>query len=137
MPLGNPTGGIGYAAEFQSSALPWVTSSVAPAKGSPLEIDFAKVTRFITVANRDPSTTGSISFGFTLNGMKDATSNKYILNGGQIVTLEVRIKSLWIQSEVGSGPYSLLAGLTTVMAGDMPLLSGTLPDGSAGWPGVG
>lgn len=137
MPLGNPVGGIGYAPEFQSSALPWVTSSVAPAKGSPLEIDFAKVTRFLTISNRDPSTTGSISVAFTLNGSKDAQSNKFIINGGQTVTLEIRIKSLWIQGEVGTGPYSLCAGLTTVAAGDMPLLSGTLPDGSAGWPGVG
>lgn len=135
MPLDNPKGGIGYAAEFQSAALPWVTSSVAPAAGSPDRLDFLKVTRFLTVTNLDADPTNALSFGFTRNGV--IGNNKYTLNGGQQVTLELRVKHLWIQAEAGSPEYSVCAGLTTVDARDMPLLSGTLPDGSAGWPGVG
>lgn len=52
MSLNNPQGGLGYAAEFQSSALPFVTSSTAPAAGSPVRFDFPKVSRFITVTDR-------------------------------------------------------------------------------------
>jgi len=133
MPLDNPKGGIGYAAEFQSSALPWVTSSVAPSGSSaPLRFDFPKVTRFFTVSNTGANT---LSFGFTYNGVV-SSGNKYILSGSQSATFEIRIKSLWIQGESGPSAFSLMAGLTTIGARDMPLLTGSFPDGSA-WPGVG
>jgi len=127
--MDNPKTGFGYAAEFQSSGLPWVTSSVAPAAGSPTRLDFPKVTRFITIANRD-TTTNTLSFGFTFNGIR-FTNNKYVLNAGQSVTLELRVKSLWIQGESGTPNYSVLAGLTTVDAKDMPELTGSQ------WTGVG
>ena len=134
MPLDNPKGGIGYAAEFQSAALPWVTSSVAPAAGSPDRLDFAKVTRFITVSNLADAT-DTLSFGFTRNGVLG--SNKFTLNPGQTLTLELRVKHLWIQGETGVPNYCVCAGLTTIDARDMPMLTGTLPGGAAGWPGVG
>jgi hypothetical protein len=136
MPLDNPRGGIGYAAEFQSSALPWLTSSVAPAAGSPISYAFPKVTRFLTITNRDAAFANSLSFGFTYNGVK-FSSNKFVLQGGQSVTIEIRIKELWLQGETGTPAFSVCAGLTTVDARDMPLLSGTLQDGTPGWPGVG
>jgi hypothetical protein len=135
MALDNPRGGIGYAAEFQSSALPWVTSSVAPAQGSPVRFSFPKVTRFITVSNLGTGT-NTLSFGFTWNGVAQS-SNKYVLGAQQAVTLELRVKALWLQGESGTPNFSVLAGLTTVDSKDMSLLSGTLPDGTAGWPGVG
>lgn len=135
MSLDNPKGGLGYAAEFQSSALPWVTSSVAPAAGSPVRYDFAKVSRSITVTNRS-TTTDTLSIGFSYNGIV-FTNKKYTLNAGQNITLELRVKSLWIQGESGTPPYSLCVGLTNIDARNMPLLSGTLADGSAGWDGVG
>jgi hypothetical protein len=134
--LNNPQGGIGYAAEFQSSALPWVTSSIAPAAGSPVRFDFPKVTRFIIVSNRDTTATNTISVGFTRAGVV-STSNKYILNGGQSMTFEVRVKELWLQGETGTPPISICAGLTNIDKNAMPLLTGTLPDGSPGWTGVG
>lgn len=136
MPLDNPRGGIGYAAEFQSSALPWVTSSTAPSQGSPLHYDFPKVTRFITVTNRDLATSGSISFGFTESGVK-STNNKWIVNGGSSITLELRVKKIFLQGEVGTGPFSLCVGLTNVDARQMPVLTGTLPGAVPGWDGVG
>lgn len=136
MSLNNPQGGLGYAAEFQSSALPFVTSAIAPAVGSPVRYDFAKVSRFITLTNRDATFTNSLSFGFTYAGIV-STNHKYVLMGGQSITLELRIKSLWIQGETGTPAYSLCAGLTNIDARNMPVLSGTLPDGTAGWDGVG
>lgn len=133
MTLDNQKGGIGYAAEFQSSALPYVTSSTAPASGSPVRFDFPKVTRFVTVANLGTTT---LSFGFTRNGLT-LSSNKYILSGSQTVTLELRVKELWLQGEGGTPQYSLCAGLTNITRDVMPVLSGTLPDGNPGWQGVG
>jgi hypothetical protein len=133
MSLDNPNGGIGYAAEFQSSALPYITSSTAPAAGTPARFQFPKVTRFITVSNLGNST---MSFGFTRAGLV-STNNKYVLSGSQTVTLDLRIKDLWVQGEGGTPAYSLCAGLTNIDRIKMPLLSGTLPDGSSGWDGVG
>jgi hypothetical protein len=136
MALDNPKGGMGYAAEFQSSALPWVTSSTAPSASSPVRYDFPKLTRFITVYNRDTTTTNTLSFGFTRRGVV-SSNNKYILNGGKSETLELRVKSIYLQGETGNPPFSVCAGLTNIDASVMPLLSETLSNGDAGWLGVG
>ena len=134
MPLDNPKGGMGYSAEFQSSALPWVTSSLAPATGSPVEFNFPKISRFISINNLS---TSSISFGFTRSGVV-STNNKYTLTSGQSILMEVRVKTLYLQAETGVNPeYTLFAGLTNIDSSMMPLLSGTLPDSTPGWTGVG
>lgn len=142
MGLNNPVAGFAYAAEFQSSAIPWVTSSVATS-GSITRYDFAMCSRFFTLSNLGSSGPGGpvIAFGFTANGMSDLNSNKYFLSGSQTVTLEIRVKSLFIMGQNASTPYSLLAGLTTVLANNTPLLTGSQTDSSTGnlvfWPGVG
>lgn len=136
MSLDNPQGGIGYAAEFQSSALPWVTSSSAPATGSPVRYDFPKVTRFITVTNHSTSSTDTLAIGFTRAGLVTA-GNKYVIPPGETITFELRIRNLFLQGESGTPNYSLLAGLTNISVKNMPILTGTLSDGSRGWAGVG
>lgn len=134
MTFDNPKGGIGYAAEFQSAALPFVTSSTAPAAGTPVRFDFPKVSRFITVSNRDTAA-NTLSFGFTRSGVV-STNNKYILNAGQTVTLELRVRELWLQGETGTPAFSMCAGLTNIDRSNMPVLTGTLPNGDPGWIGV-
>lgn len=134
MSLDNPKGGFGYAAEFQSSALPWVTSSVSPANGSPVYYPFQTVSRFVYIANLG-ATTDQVSLAFTKNGMKNGA--KVTLNAGQSMMFEWRCAGVWIQGETGTPKFSLGAGLTTIAAGEMPLLSGTNADGSNGWAGVG
>lgn len=129
MPLDNPRGGLGYSAEFQSSALPWVTSSVAPAAGSPVQYTFDKVTRFVTIYNRDTTATNTMSIGFTTTGVTG--SNKYVLNGGHAMTFEVRVKTLWLQGESATPAYSLFVGLTNIDARQMPPLTGS------SWTGIG
>ncbi len=135
MSLNNPIAGFGHAAEFQSSALPWMTSSTAPAAGSPVRFDFPKITRFITVTNL-AATTNTLSFGFTRNGIV-SSSNKYIVGPAQTITVDLRVRNIFIQGENGTPSYNLLAGLTNVPASEMDFLSGTLPDGTSGWNGVG
>ncbi len=141
MSLGNPNSGIGSVAEFQSSALPWVTSSVAPAAGSPVRFDFPKVTKFIMVSNRDATFSNSLSIAFTRNGIISGTGGmgqqKYILQGGQFQTFELRVKELFLQGETGTPPYSVCAGLTNINSSNMPALTGTLSDNSAGWQNIG
>jgi hypothetical protein len=134
--LNNPSSGMGSTAEFQTSALPFVTSSTAPAAGSPVRIDLPKVSKFITLLNRDTTASNSISFGFTRSGVV-SSSNKFTVPGGQQVTLELRVKEIWLQAEAGTPAYSLCVGLTTIDARMMPVLTGTLSSGAEGWLGVG
>lgn len=134
MPLGNPQGGAGYAAEFQSSALPWLTSSIAPASPNPMKINFGMVTRFITITNND--TANPLQFGVTYNGMKAGTGNFYTLAKGQSLTLEWRITQLFVQGSGGTAAFSLAAGLTTIPPQNFYNVTGSSPDGT-NWPGVG
>ena len=137
MGLNNPQGGIGYAAEFQSSALPFVTASVAPVVSSGLlRIDFPKITRFINVVNL-ASVGSKLRIGFTRNGMSTPFNNYSVLDGGQQATLELRVSSVYLAGTSGSIEFSMCAGLTNIDSRHMPQLSGTLSDGSAGWLGVG
>jgi hypothetical protein len=135
MPLDNPAAGFGYATEFQSSGLPWLTSSVAPAVGSPLEFDFPKVTRFVCVSNTDSNVAHTLSFGFTQAGVQ-TSSNKYVLLGGQNALFEIRCTQMFLQGEAGTPTFSILAGLTTVDAKMMPVLTGSQA-GVQLWQGVG
>jgi hypothetical protein len=135
MPLGNPQSGIGFGAEFQSSALPWVTSALAPsASAGPVRYNFPTVSRFISLANLGTGTQ-QISVGFTPNGMMN--NNKYILNAGQSLYLDWRVAMIFIQGEIGTPLFSLGVGVTTIQSRNMPVLTGTLSDGTPGWPGVG
>jgi len=132
--LDNPKSGYNSAAEFQSSALPWVTSSVAPT-GVTINIQLPKVSRFFTALNHGLS--GShLRVGFTRNGVENG--NYFRLDGGAPpIQFELRVKSIFIRADTVTVPFDLLVGLTNVDANNMPLLSGTLADGTPGWSGVG
>ncbi len=117
--------------DYFKEKLTW-HSITAPSSGSPVLFQFPKVSRFITVANLG---TGTLSFGFTRSGVV-STNNKYILSGSQTITLELRVRDLWLQGEGGTPPFNLCAGLTNITRDNMPLLTGTLPNGDPGWIGV-
>lgn len=138
MGINVPKGGIGYAAEFQSSALPFVTSSTAPqASGGCMRLDFPKITRSITVANNESAGT-YLRLGFTRNGVMGAGGGAYYyrLNGGQQVTFELRVTNFYVAGDTGTANFSLCAGLTNIDAIEMPQLTGSLGNG-IGWLGVG
>jgi hypothetical protein len=128
MPLDYPQAGTGYAAEFQSSAIPWVTSSVGGT--TKVRYSFPYVTRFLYVANLG-SGTDKIAVAFTELGL--ASSSNYVqLNAGQSLNLELRVADVFLSSSQGTPAYSVCAGLTTVPRKNMFLLTG-----SNGWGGVG
>lgn len=135
MGLNNPRSSFGSAAEFQSSGLPWTTSSLAPIT-APVRHDFLKITRSITIRNLASGSTQSLAVGFTRNGIMG--TNRFVITPNGSETFETRVKSLFVMSlDTTTVPYSIFAGLTTVDANEMPLLSGTLGNGDAGWNGVG
>lgn len=125
----NPEGGFNSAAEFQSSGLPWVTSSVGGA--TPQRWSFPKVTRSIIVRNTVTGSGNNLLIGFTQNGVQG--SNNFVLPPGTQEVFEVRVKELWVQ---GSTNYSIFAALTTIPSRNMPILTGSLA-GGGGWDGVG
>lgn len=136
MGLNNPQGGLGYAAEFQTSALPYVTSSQVPLASSGItRIDFAKVSRFITVVNLG-SAGQHVRVGFTRNGM---TNGNYVLvDGTKDITFDYRVTSVYLAGDaVANIRVSVAAGLTNIDARQMPVMTGTLSNGDPGWIGVG
>lgn len=127
----NPEAGFGSAAEFQSSGLPWVTSSIASA--TPQRWLFPKVTRCISVRNTTTGSGNNIVIGFTQNGVQG--SNNYVLPPNTQEQFEVRCKELWVLGQ-GSAAYSIFAALTTIPPRNMPILTGSL-NGTGSWDGVG
>jgi hypothetical protein len=135
--LNNPQGGLGYAAEFQTSALPYVTSSVVPQRTSGcLRIDFPKISKFIVVKNNE-SSGKYLRVGFTRNGTLNLPGYFYLLNGGESLDVDVRVTSIYLAGHTSTVSGSILAGLTNIDSRQMMTLSGTLSDGSDGWVGVG
>jgi hypothetical protein len=120
--LNNPKSGPQAAFEFQISGLPWVTSSIAPTSPG-MHIDFPTVTKCFTIK----ALTGSLSFGFTQNGV--LSGNRFILAQGDIATFDIRTTSLYLLGETGSATFSLIAGLTMIQREMMPVLTGSLWDG--------
>lgn len=131
MPLNNPTPGFGSVPEFMVSALPWTTSSYAST--SPQRWDLPFVSKNVKIRNLDGS--NPLAIGWTRNGVSG--TNRFLVPAGASEEFDVRIKEIYVLGVSGSVEYSLYAGLTHIAARYMPLLSGTLGDGSPGWEGVG
>lgn len=128
----NPKPGFHFVSEYQSSGLPFVTSSVATSTAQ--RIDFPKVTRAITIRNLDGQ--NGLHVGFTRAGILG--SNKFTLSVSSSERFEVRVKNVWLQSGGGNANFSLLGELTLINSEDMPNLTGS-NDGSPGgsWSGIG
>lgn len=112
--------GIGNAASYQVSGIPWVSSSLAvPASGSTvLEITFPQVTKSIIVKN---ASTGSVNMrvGFSENGIKN-TSNFFILSGGESFAADLKVTRLYLMSNNGTSlTASVIAGLTNIPATEL------------------
>jgi len=136
--LNHPKSAWGSVAEYQVSALPFVTSSQAPASAPGnsgfIEIQFPKVTRFIQIQNTEAAAT-FLLIAFTRNGLLNGFH--FRLNGGQSISMENRVRTLFLAGETSMCKMSLNAGLTTIDSTSIMPMSGTLPDGSAGWTGIG
>jgi len=137
MSLNYPSAGLNLATEFQTSGIPFVTSSIIPS-GQTVRIDFHHVSKAFTVRNSSGS--GSmVRIGFTKNGVEGVGGAAYFrLEGGQSEVFDIRVKQLFLRSDGAFGTRTeVLAALTNVLAGQMGELTGTYSDGTPGWSGVG
>jgi len=139
MPLDNPRGGIGYAVEFQSSALPWCTSSVAPIAGV-VRFDFPRITRFISIVNF-AGAGSALRLGFTANGVTGSVPSQRnfirVPGSSSLMGIELRVSSIFVCSDTATTvPFDLLAGLTNIDARQMPEFTGSI-NGTGSWSGIG
>ena len=120
-----------FVAAYQTSALPYVTSSYI-SSGEVHRYEFPYVTRFIDIVNRGAGPSDVISIGFTENGILN-TGNFVSIDRGASVNEEVRTTQLFVSCSVGTNiNYQLFCGLTVIPAKNFLLLTG-----SNGHPGVG
>jgi hypothetical protein len=116
----NYTFGLGHVPSFQTSAKPYLTSSLTvPASGSePLEISFYAVSRFVVITN-DLDSTGTptpIRFGASANGVKGIENNNYgLLKNGQSFEAEFKLTKIYLMSDTANeASASVIAGLTGI-----------------------
>ena len=112
--------GIGNAASYQVSGIPWVSSSLAvPASGSTtLEISFPQVTNSIIVKN---VSSGSVQMrvGFSENGVKNS-SNFFLLSAGESFAADLKVTKVYLMSNNGTAlTASVIAGLTNIPATEL------------------
>ena len=112
--------GIGNAASYQVSGIPWVSSSLAvPVSGATtLEISFPQVTKSVIVKN---VSTGSVQMrvGFSDNGVK-TSNNFFILSGGESFAADLKVTRLYLMSNNGTAlTASVIAGLTNIPATEL------------------
>ena len=124
-----PKAGVNAAVEYMVSGLPWVTSSNV-SSSTPAQIDFPMVTSNVTVRNNAVAGTSNLKFGYSSNGVK--ASNYFLLEPQQAVSVDVRVKSIFLLSTSASLVFSVHAGLTTIESRGFPVLTGSAVYGTAG-----
>lgn len=109
-----PKPGLGNAASFQSSGIPWTSSSVAPASGSSTEVfSFPQVTKFIVVKNVN-DTDVLLRVGFSENGVVNS-GNYFLLSRGESFAGDLKVTELHFMSDTASPvSFSVVAGLTNI-----------------------
>lgn len=110
MPLNHPKSGVNYIAEFQTSPIPWITSSAVPT-GSSMHVAFDRVTKWVSIKNNTSASV--VAVGVTQNGL-EKTHNYFPLNGGETVQLDWRLIHLWLSASVGAPNVSIYAGMTGI-----------------------
>ena len=117
------TAGLNHVGSYQVSARPYVKSNITvPVSGaitSALEVDFPKVTKFITVRNDGANASGScdIRLAFASGGL-DETKNNYItIAESASFSADFRVTRLYLLSaEPGTVKATVTAGLTNINA---------------------
>ena len=107
--------GYNHMPAYQVSGLPYVTSSTAT-DTPPFKVSFPYITKFITIR----ADGGSLDIGFTLNGTNN--SNHFVLPNNGVLTMEVRVKEMYIK---GTSTFHLVAGLTGIPTASIPNLTGS------------
>jgi len=132
MSIGHTGQGFNFVPAYQSSALPWMTGSLAVST-SPVKLSFPKVTKFVKIRARN-----ELRVGFTTNGIQG--SNFYTIPSGSVETFDIRVSELYLYAPTAT-TVDVFAGLTLIDQRDgVPFLTGSLQPTNlpgSGWQGVG
>ena len=121
--------GLGNAASYEVSGIPYVTGGLNPAGGE-IALSFPRVTRWVVVSNTDATAANTVKIGFSSNGV--GGENYYLLSGSQTTPrLEVKVTELYLNG--ASTNVSVMAGLTSIETLNVNNLS-ISPSGS-NWSG--
>ena len=118
------TAGLHSVGNYQSSARPWVKSSlVVPASGAittALEVSFPKVTKFVTIRNDGAPESAScfIRVAFASGGLDESYNNYFSIAESSSFSADFRVTRLYLLSEAdAAGPTAtVIAGLTQIEA---------------------
>ena len=130
--FGNYKPGIGSVGQYQMSGIPFTTSSVhvdGDLKGTtsqgPTEIEFPRITKFVTVINDGSGSNRPLRVGFSSLGVSGsdaaAQNNYFILNNGESFTGEWRVGSVYLYNHDRAlyATASVIAGLTGIQTSNM------------------
>lgn len=122
------TAGFHNVGSYQVSTQPYLTASltVPASSGTPLEVSFPTVSKFIIVRNESGSS-GDLRVGFSAEGVKGTVNNNYIiLSGSESFSADYRVTSVFLLSHTTSEQSaSVVAGLTTIPKRDFNNWSGS------------
>ena len=117
--------GLGNAAAYQVSGIPWVSGGIDATAEDPHRIDFPSVTSWITVANDDKI---PCKVSFSAAGQ---ASNYFVVPSGSISPrLEVKVTELYLGASTNVSVVAGLTAIATTSIDDSPLS----PSGS-NWKG--
>lgn len=117
--------GLSQVGQYQASAIPFVTSSLAvPASSSaPVTVSFPQVTRFFTVVNTATTAGSSLRVGFSALGTTGSagggTNNYFVLDIGQSYTAEMKVSKVFLLGHTVATSASVIAGLTGISTGSL------------------
>tara|TARA_R110002020_G_scaffold17999_3_gene63563 strand:- start:233 stop:670 length:438 start_codon:yes stop_codon:yes gene_type:complete len=106
--------GIGNAASYQVSGIPWVSGNIDGVSGGDFaEISFPSVTQWVVVSNNTPTVGQTCRVAFSKNGCDGTSGNYYfeVPSGSVSPRLEVKVTQLFLS---GSSNMSVMAGLAGI-----------------------
>ncbi len=110
--------GLSNVGSYQVSAIPWASSSIAApdSSGTPTEVSFPQVTRFVVVKNLTPN---KLRVGFSENGVKN-TNNYFVLSNLESFEGDLRVTKLYLLGDTTATSASVVVGLTGIPANQLP-----------------
>jgi len=125
-----PSPGLNSVQEYQVSATPWVTGSLAVDGAK--KIALPAVSQYFIVQNKGPA---DLNVGFTADGV-EITNNFFTVASGTVQRFDTRVRDIFLESS-GSTSIDVFAGLTSIPVRFYQPLTGALSvTGSQYLPGV-
>ena len=111
--------GIGNAASYQSSGVPYASGSISAPAGSPKKISFPNVTRWVIIQNHD--VTNDLYCAFSEAGLPPGDNHFMIADAASQVymsgpRLEIKVTEMWFE---GSTDFDVIAGITGIRTSEI------------------